>query len=326
VVTDAPAIGGTQRVVPGVSSPKTSTYPRTEGPVAPAWLAFDRQVLCFNAYFQESVTERRDEQSRIRLVKIYFYLEDDTIQIVEPVVPNSCLPQGTLVRRHRIAKPAPNDDQFFTVDDFNVGHEVTIYGRAFVLFTCDAFTKSFLTKMGVRVGEDLTPPVDSYSSTRKALSESMQAFKPFEKHDTLGQFLSNDRKVLRFYCVWDDTESSFGDRRYLVLLYYLADDTISIHEVLAPNSGRDTVPAFLHRQKLPKDTSSLVKHPGQTTPRTVLNVFGPTLSGRHILDNLRTGALSDTFYTDSDLTIGALVEVQALVVSFTFAWSLIPRR
>ena len=34
----------------------------------------------------------------------------------------------------------------------------------------------------------------------------MQPFKPFEKHDTLGQFLANDRKVLRFYCVWDDTE------------------------------------------------------------------------------------------------------------------------
>ena len=74
---------------------------------------------------------------------------------------------GTLVRRHRIPKPAPHDDQFYTVDDFNVGAEVTIYGRTFMLFTCDGFTKTFLTKLGVRVGEDVTPPIDSYSSTRK---------------------------------------------------------------------------------------------------------------------------------------------------------------
>lgn len=309
VAVDAPGIGGAQREVPGVTPPKTSTYPKTGGSTAPAWLAFDRQVLCFNAYFQEAVVERRDEQNRIRLCKIYFYLEDDTIQVVEPVVPNSCLPQGTLVRRHRIPKPAPHDDQFYTVDDFNVGLEVTIYGRTFMLFTCDGFTKTFLTKLGVRVGEDVTPPIDSYSSTRKVLAETMQPFKPFEKHDTLGQFLANDRKVLRFYCVWDDTESPHGDRRYLVLLYYLADDTISLHEVLAPNSGRDTVAAFLRRQKLPKDTSHLVKQPGQTTPRTVLNVFGPTLSGRSILDNLRTGSLGETFYNDADLTIGSAIEV-----------------
>ncbi len=33
--------------------------------------------------------------------------------------------------------------------------------------------------------------------------------------------------------------------------------------------------------------------------------------------SLRTGALSDTFYTDSDLTIGALVEVQAHLLSLS---------
>ena len=55
------SLGGTQRFVPGVSSPKTSTYPRTEGPVAPAWLAFDRQVsgdleqLLFQLYYSASL-------------------------------------------------------------------------------------------------------------------------------------------------------------------------------------------------------------------------------------------------------------------------------
>lgn len=287
-----------------------SAYPApADGTAQPAWLAFDRKVLNFNASFREGVVERRDEQSRVRVCKVYFYLEDDTMQVVEPITDNSGLPQGTLIRRHRIPKPAPNDDKFYTVHDVNVGNELVLYGRVFTLNGCDDFTRSFLTNLGVRVGESFAAPVDPYSATRKALSESMQPCKPFEKHDTLGQFLANDRKVLRFYCVWDDTESAFGDRRYLVLHYFLADDTISLHEVLEANSGRDSGAAFLRRSKLPKEAGGVVKQPGQITPRTILNVFGPSLSGRYILDNLRTGSLSDKYYLDSDLTIGTVIDV-----------------
>lgn len=53
------------------------------------------QVLCFDAYFQEVVTENRVESVRVRQCKIYFYLEDDTIQVVEPEFRNSGIPQGT---------------------------------------------------------------------------------------------------------------------------------------------------------------------------------------------------------------------------------------
>ena len=76
--------------------------------------------------------------------------------------------------------------------------------------------------------------------------------RPYEKEDTLRQFLENDRRVLRFYCFWDDTDSMFGDPRECVLHYFLADDTIEFREIIPPNSGRDAVPLFLKRQKLPK--------------------------------------------------------------------------
>lgn len=37
------------------------------------------------------------------------------------------------------------------------------------------------------------------------------------KHrDTLKSFLDNDRKVLRFYCSWDDRESLYGEVRDFV--------------------------------------------------------------------------------------------------------------
>lgn len=34
----------------------------------------------------------------------------------------------------------------------------------------------------------------------------MQPLRPYEKQDTLRQFLDFDRQVLRFYCHWDDTD------------------------------------------------------------------------------------------------------------------------
>lgn len=59
----------------------------------------------------------------------------------------------------------------------------------------------------------------------------MQPLRPYEKFDTLQQFLDHDQHVLRFYCQWDDTNNMFGDVRQMVLHYYLADDTIEIREV-----------------------------------------------------------------------------------------------
>lgn len=289
--------------------PKNSLYPRGEGSNLPAWVAFDRQVLCFDAYFQEAVHEKREEQYRVRKCKIYFYLEDDSVQVIEPRAKNSGVPQGTLIRRHRIPKPPPYDDEYYTVEDFNLNKEINLYSKVFKITDCDEFTRNFLRKLGVRMPDKVAAPDDPYSNYRKAMDESMQPLRPYEKHDTLKQFLDHDRHVLRFYCYWDDTESMFGDPREMVLHYFLADDTIEIREVIPPNSGRDAAPMFLRRGKLPKNVESL-KQPGKVTDRTVLNVFGPTgHGGRYILDSLKTGASPTEFYKDSDLTLGAVLNV-----------------
>lgn len=39
----------------------------------------------------------------------------------------------------------------------------------------------------------------------------MQPLRPYEKEDTLRQFLQFDRNVLRFYCLWDDNDRSVLD-------------------------------------------------------------------------------------------------------------------
>jgi len=95
------------------------------------------------------------------------------------------------------------------------------------------------------------------------------------------QFLDNDRRVLRFY-----TRCDGGTGEYLpyIVNYYLADDTIQINEVHAPNDGRDSFAVLLRRQKLPDRFD--VNQPGQNfigdnyltcdeiTPTSNINAYG----------------------------------------------------
>ncbi|XP_054244088.1 EF-hand domain-containing family member C2 [Indicator indicator] len=305
-----PGIGG--EPLPGQNlKPKYSVFPEGMGSDAPAWVAFDKQVLSFDAYFEEEVPEKNQELYRIRHCKIYFYLEDDTIQVIEPQVTNSGINQGSIVRRHRIPLPPPQEDQFYTIEHFNINIEVIFYARKYKIIDCDQFTKNFLRKMGIRLNPPAGRPDDPYTKERQKILDSMNPLRPYERFDTLKQFLEYDRHVLRFYCVWDDPESMSEDPRELVLHYYLSDDTIDIKEITPINSGRDAVPLFLRRDKLPKYAPTGLYQPGTITRRTVLNVLGNLTGGRgrYMLDNRKTGAVHQEFYRDSDLKIGAVINV-----------------
>ncbi|XP_053351747.1 EF-hand domain-containing family member C2 isoform X1 [Clarias gariepinus] len=309
VGAEKPGIGG-ELLLGQSARPKYSLFPKAEGSKAPSWVAFDKQVLCFDAYFQEAVTQSREETYRIRKCKIYFYLEDDTIQVVEPVLKNSGMQQGTVIHRQRIPLTAPDNEEFYNVHHFNINQEIVFYSRTFRITDCDPFTRNFLIKMGVRLNIPSAAPTDPYTKLRQEFEESMKPLRPYERQDTLKQFLDQDPKVLRFYCYWDDTQSMFGDARELILHYFLADDTIEILEVRYANSGRDTAPKFLNRSKLPKHAPTPIRLPGEITDRTVLNAFGPAgHGGRYILDSLNTGAVHDEFYTDRDLTLGGVINV-----------------
>ncbi|NXD67336.1 EFHC2 protein, partial [Eolophus roseicapillus] len=305
-----PGVGG-KPLLGQKLTPKYSVFPEGMGSDAPAWVVFDKQVLSFDAYFEEEVPDKNQELYRIRHCKIYFYLEDDTIQVIEPRVKNSGIPQGTIVRRHRIPLPPPDEDQFYTIDHFNINIEVTFYARKYKITDCDQFTKNFLRKMGVRLNPPASLPGDPYTQERQKILDSMTPFRPYERIDTLKQFLEHDGHVLRFFCVWDDPESTFHDPRELVLHYYLSDDTIDIKEIVPVNSGQDAVPLFLRRDKLPKHAPVGLYQPGTITERTVLNVLGNLVGnkGRYIVDNRKTGAVHQEFYKDSDLKIGAVINV-----------------
>ncbi|XP_061679730.1 EF-hand domain-containing family member C2, partial [Syngnathoides biaculeatus] len=277
----------------------SSVYPEGATRGLPSWLAFDKQALRFEAYFREAVPEAPDESDRIRTCRIYFYPEDDTIQVVEPKYKNSGLAQGTLIGRQRIPLPPPDHERFYNVFHFNLNRQVALFSRIFTVTDCDQFTRNFLAKCGVILNQPVAVPQDPYRRLREKMETSASPLRPYERRDTLKQFLEHDGKVLRFLCLWDEKRAAGGDTRQLLLLrYFLADDTVDIRRV---GGGA----AFLRRGKLPKQTQERRNLPGEASERTVLNVRGD----RFLLDSLKTGAAREEFYKDCDLTLGGELNV-----------------
>ncbi|MEW5310689.1 MAG: hypothetical protein WDW38_002460 [Sanguina aurantia] len=249
-------LGSSTKDMPAYSS----TLPSVDSPGSlPQWVSNDRKVLRFFGYFQESVNESNMENHRIRKVILYYYLEDDSMHVAEPRQDNSGIPQGVLIKRHKLTR---TDQSFYCPSDFTVGEPLTIYGRTFYLVDADVFTREYYaTNLGRVHGPALPYPDDPVEAYRASFG-----------------------LVLRFWAVWDDRDSMYGDRRPYVLHYYLEDDSVEILDVNENNSGRDPFPIFLKRAPLPK----------------VAVRANTTLSTRY---------RKDQCYSPEDLRIGAYVSV-----------------
>ena len=74
----------------------------------PKYCVLDKKVLRFFGHFHETIPDGMGtETTRVRNVHILYYLEDDTLSLVEPRLHNSGLDQGILIKRHRIPKNNP---------------------------------------------------------------------------------------------------------------------------------------------------------------------------------------------------------------------------
>ncbi|ELU05830.1 hypothetical protein CAPTEDRAFT_167243 [Capitella teleta] len=254
----------------------------------PAHVAWDKKVMKFFGYFKNTVHESPDEHFRVRPIELFYFLVDDSIAVVEPHVENSGLPQGKLIKRQRLPKNDVGDHWHWK--DLNVGMNVTFYGKVFHLHDCDKWTREFLESEGIDVNPPEDCPTDPYADKRKEAS-ALRTFKTTSDFDKLRQFLEMDRKVLRFYAVWDDRDSMFGELRKFIIHYYLNNDTLEIREVHSANDGRDPFPILIARQKVPKNRDNV----DPTFPRVVME-----LSPQEIQE----------YFTPKDFDIGKTVEIE----------------
>ncbi|XP_055014486.1 EF-hand domain-containing protein 1-like [Boleophthalmus pectinirostris] len=221
----------------------------------PAYVVLDKKVLRFYAYFTEDVLYSPEEHYRVRSVVIYYFLEDDTMCVIEPTVENSGIPQGKRIKRQRL--PKNEFGEYYTWTDLNVAMDMEVYGVKYHIVDCDAFTKEFLASEGIILNVPEPMPSDPYITDR---TKPVPSFTTPSEYDRVKQFLTMDRKVLRFSGLWDDSESLFGDTRPVTIHYYLVDDTVEVREVHEPNSGRDPFPILMRRQRLPKKSKAHISN------------------------------------------------------------------
>lgn len=238
----------------------------TGGRDAKPWIRYEAETLAFAAYFTEAVASSAEETQRVRRVVIRIHLSDGTVSITEPRVENSGIPQGVLMKRHRLCKA---DGTPYVPGDIVVGQTYRIYGQRYHVVDANAFTRRFYAEeLGAELAEGAECPVDEF--TRRHVQGhgkfniTMNDTKKFVEAN-LGrghidvraskQFFAQDGNVLRFFAIWEDAASD-GEKHPFTLKYYLADDTVEVSMIKQANSGREQFPTMLKRSPLPKDYRS----------------------------------------------------------------------
>lgn len=285
-------------------------------------------VLTFQAYFEEtsSYSTAAIDQNRVRKCNIFYFLENNTISIVEKPVMNSGIPQGTLVKRSLVNHP---DGSPILPQDFQMGESLHIYGKKYIIYDCDEATRKYMRRhFGVNDNMSLVPPKDPYVNYRKSLEKGpsedwneyrvkTNANKTFVEAalgkgvDNKGRegFIKYGSHSLKFKCVWDNTNQLYGDRQEFSLVYKLSDDTIEIFSIPNSSRGKSEFTKLLRRAKLPKKDGDMVVgerredlpcyHWKDLNIGTTLNVYARDL---RIVD---ADANTREFYQDAGMPLGA---------------------
>lgn len=133
-------------------------------PFRPHYVTYDKIQLTFFAFFKESIPESPNESYRIRHAKIIYFLEDNSMTVIEQCIPNSGYEIGRLVRRSKMQKNTRGD--IYLWKDFNFGNDITLNGIIYHITDCDALTKEFMLSQGIELNELESSPIDPVTIER----------------------------------------------------------------------------------------------------------------------------------------------------------------
>lgn len=231
--------------------------------------SYDNFVRCANqslqwaAYFEEPVPHSRVESSRIRKCQINYFLEDDTISVMELKEANSGIAQGCLVRRNRLTH---SDGSEITLDDIYVGAELLIYGQRYHVVDASNFTRRFLRR---EFDRNELPAIPYPTSDLERYQAQMQSITTTEgpslkayANAVVGNFVDNSSRegflkygnaCLMFRCVWNDPRRPTSEMPRYKLLYHLADDTVEVNVAKTKSACREEFTKLLKRGRLPRN-------------------------------------------------------------------------
>jgi len=308
---------------------------------APAFVKNDSHTCTFKAFFMEEAPEALLEPERARVVEITFHLEDNTIEMSEPRVENSGLSQGKLLKRHQVPKPgpgrqsrvtpgplatgAPQEIPIFTIADVYAGAELDIYNRIYTIIDADEATKRYLGSIGKPFGQSLACSA-SYWDPKLRPGALRHKKKNYKTVKNLG-FYEYERKVLRFFGVWDGSEQMFGDEQYVRIHYSLADNKIEVLPIHQRNSGRDKLSKLLKKTSiLKKGDAGLEYFPNSYSRVLTSSGLRPDGTNDYTATSASSGMGSsqmiyapDRPYHWTDLAIGEMIAVASLFILITDA-------
>ena len=159
---------------------RTRALPYSTLDEAPHFVANSKAPVCrVLAYFMEAAPMNLVEPERARKVEIIFHLEDNTIEIIEPYIPNCGIMQGKMLKRHKVPKPIQYkkrgvgeqpiigtgegvDTEHFSITDVHAGAKLMIYQREYTVIDCDSSTKRLLHEYGTPFGAVIPTPSSVY--------------------------------------------------------------------------------------------------------------------------------------------------------------------
>ena len=123
-------------------------------------------MLRFYGYFKEAIVESRLENHRVRKLIIFYYLEDRSIQLIEPKQTNSGCLQGIFLKRQMVIKQ-DGSNMPFEPTDFRVGLDLGLCGRSIRIYDCDQYTREFFENLGTPQGEATSCPEGAFEVSTK---------------------------------------------------------------------------------------------------------------------------------------------------------------
>ena len=261
----------------------------------------DLKVLRFYGYFTQEMDQSPKETFTIRKTDLLYYLEDDTIQINEPIVPNSGMMQGTFLRRQKVQN---KNGECLNFEDFAIGKSVEIYSRDFYIYDCDECTRKWYNIQNMDLNESEDLPEDEFTyiqknKNKKYIDPNIKEYKQYcevrlgggHSNKGLKKYLKNDGKVLSFDAIWNDTSFAGGINEFKIN-YYLADDKVEIKEIHKPNNGKRPFPLLLKKSRLPKNFK-MTHCPGMLSQKEIYYTDKDFILGKSIFCYNRTFELLD---------------------------------
>jgi hypothetical protein len=198
-------------------------------PFVPPRLALAGKRLTFKGYFMEAVPESPVEAARRRVLVFQYYLEDDSVEVLEPGQRNDGMAHGKFLKRTKIPE--------INIDTLRIGNHVEFFGRVVRIIACDDFTRKYYEGIDRPQPEEEPIDKDAWSKTQEsafarndpnvfhgvkssAITRFIEAVNGSSrtasfKKDVKGRFLEYGNQILRFLLIFDGRRHGVGEKYLL---------------------------------------------------------------------------------------------------------------